>query len=296
MPIVLIVDDSPEALSLLNETLEQAGFTALIALDGNQAFSIACKMVPDIILLDAIMPHCDGFETCKKFKEHPQLSDIPIIFMTGLVDTENIVKGLELGGIDYLTKPINTEELIARMRVHLATAQRTNSMNSALDSSGHNLFTVDDKATIVWATPQTRQLFSKANASSDWLQDDMSPQVKHWLNTGPNEGQGLDLANLDYPLRVKMVEKTKTGGILLKLIDGNAPNKAEKLAIQLPVTEKESQVLYWVAHGKTNREIALILDSSPRTINKHLEQIFKKLEVDNRTSAAAIAIRLLATD
>ena len=74
------------------------------------------------------------------------------------------------------------------------------------------------------------------------------------------------------------------------------PILLEKLKQQLPITERESDVLYWIANGKTNREIGQILDTSPRTINKHLEQIFKKLEVDNRTSAAAIAIRLIAVD
>ena len=86
------------------------------------------------------------------------------------------------------------------------------------------------------------------------------------------------------------------GSVRFEKEKGLAPTDADKLKAQLPLTDRESEVLYWIGNGKTNREIGLILDNSPRTINKHLEQVFKKLDVDNRTSAAAIAIRLLAKD
>ena len=294
--VVLVVDDSPESLAMLNDALEESGFTVLIALEGKQALTIASKMTPDIILLDAIMPNLDGFQTCEQLKANAKLSDIPVIFMTGLADTDSIVKGLEAGGVDYLTKPINPDELIARMRVHLTNARLTSSAHSALDSTGQHLFTVDKQGQLLWATPQTKELFSTAEVSETWLHEALPNQLFNWLNHQPATGQKLDLKELQYPLSIRMVEISDHNEVLLKLLDGKAPSGAAKLKSALPVTERESDVLYWIANGKTNREIGLILETSPRTVNKHLEQIFKKLEVDNRTSAAAIAIRILASD
>lgn len=293
--VALIVDDSPESLAMLNDALEQAGVTVLIALEGKQAINIAQKMQPDIIILDAIMPGMDGFEVCETLKQNPILANIPVIFMTGLSDTESIIKGLGCGGVDYLTKPIIPDELIARMRVHLSNAKLTNSANAALDSTGQLLFTVDQTASLQWATPQTYALLEKANTSEDDIEKTLTPQLARWLSHEPKSGQTIIIKDLPYPLEVRMVEYTKDSDILLKLLDGNAPKGAEKLKLSLPLTAREADVLYWIANGKTNREIGLILENSPRTINKHLEQIFRKLEVDNRTSAAAIAIRLLSS-
>ena len=92
--VVLVVDDSPESLGMLNIALNTQGYTALVALNGMQALAIIEKIAPDVILLDAIMPEMDGFETCKKLKQ--VLPNTPIIFMTGLTDTQDVVKGLSL--------------------------------------------------------------------------------------------------------------------------------------------------------------------------------------------------------
>ncbi len=294
--IVLVVDDSPDSLSMLNAALEQQGYTVLIALEGRQALAIAGKISPDIILLDAIMPTLDGFETCRLLKAEPRLADIPVIFMTGLSDTQSIVRGLDAGGVDYLTKPVNIDELVARMRVHLANAHLKQSAQLALDSTGQHLFTVNNRGVMQWATPQARALLQRAGVTEAWLAEELAGQLRHWLAFTPAAGQALRLQALDYPLEVKLVERTDGDGILLKLLDGKAPTGAQKLRVHLPVTERESEVLYWIGNGKTNREIGQILDTSPRTVNKHLEQIFRKLEVDNRTSAAAIALRFLLDD
>ncbi len=291
--VVLVVDDSPETLGLLNEALEQAGLTVLIALEGRQALTIAQKITPDIILLDAIMPNLDGFETCRQLKTIPSLADIPVIFMTGLTDTDSIVKGLGCGGVDYLTKPIDPDELMARMRVHLNNARLTSSAQSALDRTGQHLFTVGTDGQIQWATPQTWELFSRAGVTEAWLQSALPRQLVDWLSHTPRTGQRLALEALDHSLEVRLIEHSCEREVLLKLIDAAAPCGPEKLRQTLPLTERESEVLYWIGNGKTNREIGQILDMSPRTVNKHLEQIFRKLEVDNRTSAATVAIRAL---
>ncbi len=292
--IVLVVDDSPETLGLLNEALENVGYTVLIALEGKQALTIAEKITPDVILLDAIMPNMDGFETCKRIKANTNLEKVPVIFMTGLSDTDSIIKGLEAGGVDYLSKPIKPDELIARMKVHLNNARLANSAHSALDTTGQQLFTINSNGQLQWATPLTQELFDKAGIDQTWQAQHLSAQLRHWLSHQPNIGQRYTLTDTKTPLSIKLIENKSEDEILLKVIDLEGPSGAETLQKALDITERESEVLYWVGKGKTNKEIGEILSMSPRTVNKHLEQIFKKLNVENRTAAASIAIHALA--
>jgi len=294
--IVLVVDDSPDTLSLINDTLEQAGIDTLVALDGSQALNIARRLRPDMILLDAVMPGLDGFETCRLLKSEPELAAIPVIFMTGLSDADNIVRGLECGGVDYLTKPIQPSELLARMRVHLTNARLTNSAHQALDSTGQFLFTVDLEGRMQWATPQTYALLNSAGATESRFQQLAVNELRQWLSHRPTAGQTLKLAQLQKPLEVQFIEQRPDSTCLLKLQEGNRPAGEELLREKLSLTRRESEVLFWIANGKTNREIGEILAVSPRTVNKHLEGIFSKLGVENRTAAAGIAIRALNAD
>lgn len=109
-PCVLIVDDSADTLSMLNDTLEQAGMNCLLALDAKQALSIAGRMLPDIILVDAIMPNTTGFDLCQQLKHERELHDIPVIFMTGLNDAESLVKAFSVGAALYSC--ISTRRLV----------------------------------------------------------------------------------------------------------------------------------------------------------------------------------------
>jgi len=292
-PTVLVVDDAPDALSLINETLERANINTLVALDGKQALSVADRMLPDMILLDAIMPNLDGFETCVQLKQNPKLTNVPVIFMTGLSDTDSILKGLESGGVDYLAKPINPNELLARMKVHLSNARATNNANLALDNTGQNTFTVNAKGEILWATPKTLALFAKANDEEHWLANDCATAIKRWLNASPATGQSLNLPNCEVAVRAILIQQRSDDEFLLKIEEAYTSKGEERLKEQLKLTKRESEVLFWLANGKTNKEISEILGMGVRTVNKHLEQIFPKLGVENRTAAAGIAIRTL---
>src|ERR1700716_3855560 len=158
--VALVVDDSPETLRLLTDALDGAGMTVMVALDGASAMRIVDQITPDSILPDAVIPGMDGFETCRRLKRDAGLDNVPIIFMTGLAETEHIVHGLEAGGVDYVTKPIVVEEMLARIRVHLANARMTQSARAALDVSGRYLFAVNRQGKILWATPQAQKLLS----------------------------------------------------------------------------------------------------------------------------------------
>ena len=119
-PIVFIVDDVPKNLQVLGNTLRNRDYNISVATSGEQALSMMDKILPDLILLDVVMPGIDGFQVCKKLKNSEKTKDIPIIFLTAKTQTEDIVKGFELGAVDYVTKPFNKEELLARVHTQLA--------------------------------------------------------------------------------------------------------------------------------------------------------------------------------
>lgn len=211
--VILIVDDTPDNLALLSDALDEVGYMVLVALDGLSALNRIQRRRPDLILLDAMMPGLDGFETCQRIKADPATADIPVLFMTALTDSEHVVKGFEAGGIDYVTKPINTEEVLARVASHLRTAR----------------------------------ILQTARAAS--------------------QAQPLTL---------------------------NDEPAYATLSARFQLTEREVEVLRWVACGKTNRDIGDILGLSPRTVNKHLEHVYIKLGVETRTAATSVALSAMA--
>ena len=117
---ILIVDDTPSNISLLLDYLGQQGFEVLVARDGESAIEQAQFAIPDLILLDVMMPGIDGFETCCRLKEIDETKGIPIIFMTALADSKDKVRGFNAGAVDYVTKPIQQEEVLARVKTHLS--------------------------------------------------------------------------------------------------------------------------------------------------------------------------------
>ena len=302
--VVLVVDDSPDTLTLINDTLEAAGMDVLLALDGKQALMIAKRIQPDVVLMDGMMPNLDGFEACRLMKAEALLCNIPVIFMTGLNDTQDIVRGLEAGGVDYLVKPVKPDELLARIKVHLRNARVSNTAQAALDHAGQHLMTVNVLGQITWATPQAHALLAKAQVNTptatDWQQGQLAAQLRHWLSQTPDAQAQLPLHGLLVPISLRMLGREPNGQCLIRLVDEVPANlrvkNAAVLKQELGLTERESEVLYWIANGKTNREVAEILGMSPRTVNKHLELVFPKLGVENRTAAAGIALRCLDKD
>lgn len=210
---VLVVDDAPDTLRMLCDALAAEGYTVLVARDGPQALARLDVVTPDAILLDGVMPGWSGFETCQRIKAHPVGQAIPVIFMTGLSDTTDVVTGFEVGGVDYVVKPIRIEEVLARLNTHVRNARAA-------------------REALVQASMQQRPLPLNASPETDRL-------------------------------------------------------------LQASLTPRETEVLTWLARGKTNRDIAEILGMSHRTVNKHLEHIFEKLGVETRAAAAALATRAI---
>jgi len=292
--IVLIVDDSPEALGFLTEALEQSGFSVLIATSGASALNIVGRITPDIILLDAVMPGMDGFETCIRLKADPAASPVPVVFMTGLTETEHVVRALEAGGVDYLTKPINIDELRARIRVHLTNARSAQSARVALDAAGRHLLAVSGGGKIRWSTPQATRLVNAATGSDEGL-DVVCGHIRRWMamRDATRETTFAIRQAGQASLQLSFLGRIEADEYLFRLTAENPMSDDEILRQHFSLTQRESEVLLWIAKGKANRDIGEILGLSARTVTKHLEQIYVKLGVENRASAAVKAAHVL---
>jgi CheY-like chemotaxis protein/DNA-binding CsgD family transcriptional regulator len=291
--LVLIVDDVPDNLAVLHDALDEAGYTVLVATDGASALQRAAQADPDIVLLDAVMPGIDGFETARRLKAGPETAHIPIIFMTGLTETEHVLAAFEAGGVDYVTKPIRAPEVLARMAAHMQAARQARQARNALDAYGHATIAVrlDERgARLVWQTPLARRwLPGYFDAAPDQVPDDLLA----WLQ---GAADGREVRPLSTPRGASQLVATLQGRtvdedwlIVLREVSDAATVEATMRAFGL--TLRESEVLYWVAKGKTNRDIGDILGSSPATVKKHLERVYEKLGVETRTAAASMAMQ-----
>ena len=294
---VLVVDDTPETLGFLTDTLDHAGFTVLIATDGESALALVEQVTPDLVLMDAVMPSMDGFETCRRLKGEKLLSHLPVIFMTGLSETEHVVQGLAAGGVDYVTKPIVIDELLARIRVHLANARIGHGSRAALDAAGRFLVATDGNGQLLWCTPKAKQLLSELFPANADEGAGLPPNVVRQL-TGLRHQGGLAGARSiievgGRKMELAFLSSTGPDELLFRLTETSTVPDEQLLQQTLALTTRESQVLLWISRGKSNREIGAILAISPRTVNKHLEQVFVKLGVENRAAAAARAVRSL---
>src|SRR6267154_816530 len=249
--VALIVDDSPETLRLLTDALDGAGMTVMVAMDGAAAMRIVDQITPDIVLLDAVMPGMDGFETCRRLKRDAGLVNVPIIFMTGLAETEHIVRGLEAGGVDYVTKPIVVEEMIARIRVHLANARLTQSARAALDVSGRYLLAVNGQGKIMWATPQAQKLLSATLAADADDQFVLPEPIPQWLDQAQHGKAGskhsaMALFPGNEQLRLQYMGKLGPNEFMLRLAKDTGADTPAEFSSELGLTTREGEVLSWL--------------------------------------------------
>jgi CheY-like chemotaxis protein/DNA-binding CsgD family transcriptional regulator len=296
--VVLIVDDVPDNLSVLHDALDESGYTVLVATHGEAALQRAAQVVPDIVLLDAMMPGMDGFEVARRLKAAPQTAHIPIIFMTGLTETEYLVAALEAGAVDYVTKPIKPKEVLARIGVHLQGARERRQTRNALDAFGYASISVrvsDGK--LMWQTPLARDLLLRYYGTQApetpepvcrWLRRHVADAVA--LIEPPRLSIELGPKRLTFRLHQQIGDSEAGGDWLIIMQEVSDESVIEAIALSFKLTPREAEVLYWVVKGKINRDIGDILGSSPMTVKKHLERVFAKLGVETRTAAAGMAM------
>ncbi|HEX4509884.1 MAG TPA: response regulator transcription factor [Burkholderiaceae bacterium] len=294
--VVLIVDDVPDNLALLHDALDESGYAVLVATSGEAALQRCRDAQPDIVLLDAMMPGLDGFAVAVRLKASAETAHIPIVFMTGLTETEHVVRAFEAGGVDYVTKPIRPAEVLARISAHLRQARQGAQQRNALDAFGQaalSVRAVDSR--ILWQTPLARKLCTQylgaaagpilPAALGHWVETQASarsngrPAMEHTLVQGTRR------------LTLALHEDTGDGEWLVVLRETSDAAVADAMVLAFRLTAREAEVLYWVVKGKINRDIADILGMSPRTVNKHLEHVFQKLGVETRTAAASIVMQ-----
>jgi len=290
--IALVIDDAPETLGLISSALEENGMTVLVARSGGEGLELARRVRPDVILMDAVMPGMDGFETCRLLKSGPRPEPAPVIFMTGLTDSQHILKGLRAGGVDYITKPVVVDELIARIITHVLNARAISSARSALEQAGQSVLAFAPDGRLAWGSPGALALLESSEGRMLVAEGQASDALARWIaglceqpisTAQPFAGGGFALKYLGQ----------NPGEIMVRIKRHSEGENESLLAEAFGLTDREAEVLFWLTRGKTNRDIAEILDLSARTVNKHLEQVFHKMGVDNRTSAAVIADRLL---
>ena len=309
--VVLIVDDIPDNLAVLHDALDESGYTVLVATDGASAIARAAQSLPDIVLLDALMPGMDGFEVARRLKADQSTAPIPIVFMTALTDTEHVLAAFAAGGVDYVSKPVRPREVVARIAAHLQSARQARQARNALDAFGHASIALRPAdGRVLWQTPLARDLMKRhfgagaagagvAAAASgivaplhapaslcDWVRERVS------RTPAPDAPAAWTCVTGTQRLHCTLHPASAEDEWMLVLTESSNGAAVEALSLQFRLTAREAEVLYWVAQGKTNRDIGDILGTRPKTITKHLEHVFEKLGVETRTAAAA---RVLGT-
>ena len=295
---VLVVDDIPANLSVLLDLLTGAGFAVLVADSGERALLQVSHRRPDLILLDVMMPGLDGVETCRRLKTDPKTCDIPVLFMTALTDTAARLAGFAVGAVDYISKPFEPEEVLARLRVQMelqllrrnleAEVRLRLSAEAQLEQSlAQAVLVADVEGRIIFCTRRARELLSR-------YLDHFDPDEA--LPPAVLAGQPLARPSSPVHLRARRFAEATgqhDGGLAVLLLKEEAPDPSLMLLGALGLTEREAEVLYWVAQGKTSPEIAIILGAALKTVKKHLQRIYEKLGVETRTAAALRASEIL---
>ena len=321
--VILIVDDVPDNLALLSDALDEAGYMVLVATDGLSALELLGYATPHLILLDAVMPGLDGFDTCRRIRALPATSHVPVIFMTGLTETEHVLKGFEVGGNDYVVKPFQPREVIARIEAHLRNASMIALATTASEAAAHAVIVLDRAGAPIWQTSKAQEWLAAYFPAPDLALSNLPLAVQRYVNLHFDSvsANAAALAPLltngsHATLSIRFSQGERSGDLLLILEQSealSAPAPATRFSAgassaashasidtapapsapylnEYQLTPREHDVLAWLTKGKTNRDIAEILGMSPRTVNKHLEHIFVKMGVETRSAAAALAL------
>ncbi len=287
---VLIVDDTPGNLAVLSDMLSEAEFRVLVATDGMSALEQISYLTPDVILLDVMMPGIDGFETCRRLKATQDTRHIPIIFMTGLSELDDLLKGFNEGAVDYIVKPIKPAEVLARIQAQLNQVKKLQRAEKTLDHVNFAALAFDNTGMVTWMTTTAVKIMHDCIQTAhtddlqcgDFLPEELLHQAQAFIMTRDSFNADIKIGEHFSGILIPCLNGSET----LMLIQKNAMQwDQETLKQSFGLTAREAEILMWISRGKTNKEIGQILQSSPRTINKHLEHVFEKLGVPTRTAA-----------
>lgn len=296
---VLVIDDEPASLHMITAALESADITVLVATSGEAALDLLENILPDLIIVDAVMPGIDGFETTVRIKQNPRFAQIPVIFMTGLAESEHVVEAFEVGGVDYVRKPVNVNELLARVRVHMAQGRAAQASAASLDATGRLMLATDARGSLLWCTPRAEAAIGQVAPGWSRQEAALPPALRRPVERLLAGGGGatatvrFDGKGSGGVIELVLVARYREDEVLIRLNELNPEKDVKELASVLGITHREAEVLLWVSYGKSSTDISDVLMISPRTVQKHLEHVYEKLGVETRSAAAAIAIRVI---
>jgi DNA-binding NarL/FixJ family response regulator len=310
---ILVVDDVPANLAVLLDFLGDAGFEVLVAESGASALDQIRYSKPDIILLDVLMPGLDGFEVCRWLKEDSDYRDIPVIFMTALSETVDKVTGFEAGAVDYVSKPVQPEEVLARVQAHLEIRRLQRVLeekNRELEREIRLRLEAEDQLqqsldqAVIVATRDHRIQFCTRHAwdllgryFSEKILIDLPEAIETWIEAGGEPESApkrpLVIEKGRGTLTVRHFSEGDSGQTTMLLLDERVEINDPAVLQQLGLTPREAEVLFWMTQGKSSPEIAVILEAANNTVKKHVQNIFQKLGVENRTAAALRALEVI---
>jgi DNA-binding NarL/FixJ family response regulator len=284
---ILVVDDTPANLSLLLDALTEAGYEILVAESGRSALSLLEHTMPDLVLMDLVMPEMDGVATCRRIRERPECASVPILFMTATEEPAQKLRAFAAGARDYICKPVFAPEVLARVSAHLQLhalqksladelALRVEAENQLSHSLDRAVLLADATGRIVFSTRLAMDLLHKHfPAQADGV---LPPQF------------GRDAAS---PLIARRFAEHGRDDLQMFVLEERGSPPGPAALMKLGITAREAEVLYWLAQGKSNPDIATILDANVRTVHKHVEHIFQKLGLETRNAAMLAALEVL---
>jgi DNA-binding NarL/FixJ family response regulator len=278
---VLVIDDVPANIGLVLDALADRGYRVLVAESGHGALEQLRHGKPDLILLDVIMPGMDGFETCAAIKKDPAWRDVPILFMTSLDDVEQKVRAFESGASTTSSSPSTWRKSSPVFAPIL----------SSVDCAKHSRRN--------WPCDWRPRTNSRSHwiARSCWSPADR--QLSVFNPHGPHAAASPSsrLGRNEAPRMPRYAHRKTASAFGVEpevfLLQEDVPSPGPEALGSLGLTARESEVLFWIAQGKSNPDIALILGTSPRTIHKHVENLFRKLGCETRAAAALRALEYL---
>lgn len=298
---ILLIDDVPDNLSVLFDFLTERGYNVFVADSGVMALEELATINPDLILLDAMMPRLDGFVTCQRIKADEKFRDVPLFFLTALSDTVDKVRGFSLGAVDYITKPLDPEEVLARIRAHLelrALRLALETRNEELDrevqrrvSAEHSLqhaleapvLVVDEAGHVHFHTQAAQRVLARHGGMPN------ETVLRGWTAMGT--GEAVETATLR--VRRQPGPTGQARGLLLLTLEEKPIRPSPDMLLPLGVTPREAEILFWIAQGKTSPEIGIILNTATATVKRHVHNLLPKLGVETRLAAALKAMEML---
>lgn len=308
---LLVVDDVPANIGVFLDSLASE-YRLLVAENAESCLEQLPHAQPDLILLDVRLPGMGGFELCQRLKASPRWKAIPVIFMTALDEPGEKARALDLGAVDYVTKPLHVPEVLARVRTHLrilALQRELQARNEALETEAalrrdmeaqlrqsldQGILASTSDGQILFSTGLAENLLQVYFGSHPRLVLPQALRVRIQAVLADSPPEAFRFEHPSLPARhlaVRLFTSSPSSTRLLHLEESGA--RGPGALIPLGLSSREAEVLYWIAEGKTHPEIATILGAAVRTIHKHAENIYRKLNLENRSAAMRLGLETL---